>query len=257
MRTSERFIWICVVAILFVFWWLFMSIGAPWWILSLTITLGVLAWLQTHESTRLERYNAFLLIIIVLFTLYYRSFQVKKNLQENYTNGPNMNKPEEPNVKTSDLEAQIADLEEKLKNATHHKEAKPNKVASQVLTQFLSTTSDSARPRPSMGNIDENDILATLKKDEKTLPAEGVSLDKYTPAQAQRATYQLVNTVQQLKETMENLGPVLKEGKNVMSMFEQMDLGNTMEKLEKMTGDEMGKDMGEFMKMMNSVKSKE
>lgn len=257
MRTTERFIWICVVAIIFVFWWLFTTINAPWWILSLTITLGVLAWLQTHESTRMERYNAFLIILIVMSTLYYRSFQIKKSLQENYANGPNMSEPSAPNMKTNELEAQIADLEEKLKNATHHKEVKPNKVASQVLSQFLSTTSESSRPRPSMGNIDESDVMMTLKKDEKTLPTDDTSFDKYTPAQAQRATYQLVNTVQQLKETMENLGPVLKEGKNVMSMFEKMDLGETMDKLEKMGGAEMTKDMGEFMKMMNSVQSKE
>jgi len=247
MRTSERFLWISIVCVIFIFWWLFTTVNAPWWIISLTIALGVLAWLQTHESSRVERYYTVLLVIVVISTLYHRSFGVKRTLQEGYTNGPNINDPKAPNMKVSDLEAQIANLENQLKNSSHH-ETKPDEVSSQILKQFLSTPETVSRP--SVGNIEEGDLSATLGKDEKKMPGENVSLDKYTPAQAQRATYQLVDTVQQLKETMTNLGPILKEGKQVMSMFENMNLGDTMKQLEKLGDGDSSQQMEDFMKMM-------
>lgn len=257
MRTSDKFIWISIVAVIFIFWWLETTINAPWWIISLTLSLGVLAWLNTHESSQIERYNLLLIIIVVLGTLYHRQMQVYNlmRVSEGYANGPQMDDPKQPNMSMEDLQNQIADLEDKLSKSNHH-HLEGNEAASQVLTQFLSTTSESSRPKPSSGNISEIDLKATLYKDETKIPSGEVPLDKYTPAQAQRATFQLIDTVQQLKDTMENLTPVLKEGKQVMSMFEQMNLGDTMKKLNQMGGSD-DKEMKNFMELMGKTQNKE
>ena len=44
----------------------------------------------------------------------------------------------------------------------------------------------------------------------------------YTPAQAQRATFHLIDTVKQLKETMDGMMPLMKAGKNLMGLHNQM-----------------------------------
>ena len=58
-----------------------------------------------------------------------------------------------------------------------------------------------------------------------------ISLDKYkddkTPnalKQAQKETYQLIDTVNALKDTITTLAPVLNEGKKIMSMFENIKI---------------------------------
>lgn len=257
MRISDRFIWITIVSILFVFWWLFTMIQAPWWIISIVIALGVLTWLQTHESTPIERYYLLLLLVVVMSTLYHRHQHILPRggmVKEGYANGPDMSRPKEPNMKVSDLESQIQDLEAKLATASHHPETQ-NKTQSALLSQFLSTSSKDSAPRKGASGIQSSDLASTIGKDEKKLPSDDAPLDQYTPAQAQRATFQLVNTVQQLKETMENLGPVLKEGQQVMTMFEDMNLGDAMNKLETMGDlDETKEQMSGFMDMMKSAK---
>jgi len=43
-------------------------------------------------------------------------------------------------------------------------------------------------------------------------------------AVAQRDLYQLIDTVKQLQETVDNLGPTLKEGKKIMDAFENIKM---------------------------------
>lgn len=68
-----------------------------------------------------------------------------------------------------------------------------------------------------------DNLLDMAKQDAKNnmapLPAE-----KVTPAQAQRQTYQLIDTVKQLKETMESMMPLLTSGKQIMDMYKSLDI---------------------------------
>lgn len=68
-----------------------------------------------------------------------------------------------------------------------------------------------------------DNLLEMAKQDAKNnmapLPAE-----KVTPAQAQRQTYQLIDTVKQLKETMESMMPLLTSGKQIMDMYKSLDI---------------------------------
>ena len=54
--------------------------------------------------------------------------------------------------------------------------------------------------------------------DDKT---ETKNLAELKPYQAQRETYQLIETVKNLKETMNTLGPTLKEAKSILSTYKQ------------------------------------
>ena len=62
-------------------------------------------------------------------------------------------------------------------------------------------------------------------------PNLGLPLPKYsddikpTPfRKAQEETYQLIDTIKTLKDTIETFGPVLSEGKKIMSLFENMKI---------------------------------
>lgn len=46
--------------------------------------------------------------------------------------------------------------------------------------------------------------------------------DDLKPYEAQRQTYNLIDTVQQLKETVSGLGPMLKEGKTILEQLEHL-----------------------------------
>jgi hypothetical protein len=76
-----------------------------------------------------------------------------------------------------------------------------------------------------------NGGIELKEEDLKETDKLNISLDKYkddkTPnalKQAQKETYQLIDTVNALKDTITTLGPVLSEGKKIMSMFENIKI---------------------------------
>jgi hypothetical protein len=68
------------------------------------------------------------------------------------------------------------------------------------------------------GGLDHlKDLLDMAKKESLNKKATD-----YTPAEAQRATYNLIDTVKQLKETMSEMVPMMKTGTNLMQLYKQM-----------------------------------
>ena len=47
---------------------------------------------------------------------------------------------------------------------------------------------------------------------------------KMTPAEAQRETFRLIDTVKQLDDTIKALGPTLSQGQKIMNMFDKIKL---------------------------------
>ena len=45
-----------------------------------------------------------------------------------------------------------------------------------------------------------------------------------SPAEAQRETFRLIATVKQLDDTIKALGPTLSQGKQIMNMFDKIEL---------------------------------
>jgi hypothetical protein len=64
------------------------------------------------------------------------------------------------------------------------------------------------------------DLLDMAKKES---PFQDKDTTTYTPAQAQKATFHLIDTVKQLKETMTEMMPLMKAGNNLMELHKKMN----------------------------------
>jgi hypothetical protein len=78
--------------------------------------------------------------------------------------------------------------------------------------EFLSKTDGG------LGNLDQ--LLQMAAKESPY--ADKNDVKEYTPAQAQRETYRMIDTVKQLKETMSEMMPLMKAGNNLMSLYNKM-----------------------------------
>lgn len=87
--------------------------------------------------------------------------------------------------------------------------------------------------------IDEEEYINTLtaddilhlEKDEdddeqykKNPKPKTKNIDDYKPHEAQRETYRMINTVKQLKDTIDSLTPTIKSGQHILKMLEQFQL---------------------------------
>lgn len=65
----------------------------------------------------------------------------------------------------------------------------------------------------------EKVIDNAIKAEHNPSSIENKNASELSPFQAQQETFQLINTVQQLSETVKTLGPVLQEGKKVLDLY--------------------------------------
>ena len=74
--------------------------------------------------------------------------------------------------------------------------------------------------------IEDVALLGDESEDEEIQKKKrtGKSAKEFSPDEAQRATFQLIDTVEQLKTTMETMEPVLRQGASVLGMFERMKM---------------------------------
>jgi len=68
--------------------------------------------------------------------------------------------------------------------------------------------------------LDELQELLDKAKHEGDLRV-GKKLSDYTPAEAQRATFRLIDTTQQLKDTVEEMTPAIKNGMQLLQMMKK------------------------------------
>lgn len=64
--------------------------------------------------------------------------------------------------------------------------------------------------------------LSALLKQAREESQDNKAPDDYTPAQAQRETHRLINTVEQLKTTMTEMLPLMKSGNNLINLYQKM-----------------------------------
>tara|TARA_B110000208_G_scaffold175424_1_gene220986 strand:+ start:261 stop:812 length:552 start_codon:yes stop_codon:yes gene_type:complete len=71
--------------------------------------------------------------------------------------------------------------------------------------------------------IDELDKInkEDIDDDDANTKTKIKNLAELKPYEAQRETYQLIETVKNLKDTMQQLGPTLKEAKNILHTYKQ------------------------------------
>ena len=73
-------------------------------------------------------------------------------------------------------------------------------------------------------------ITETIDDEEKNEQFNSNDMNIITPAQAQRELYRLVDTTSLLTKTMNELSPILSEGKNIMNTLEQLNLTSKLQK---------------------------
>jgi 6-phosphogluconate dehydrogenase (decarboxylating) len=78
----------------------------------------------------------------------------------------------------------------------------------------VALTKDDLEEKNEITNYDFNRSRVTEEDDER---AKDKKMDDLTPREAQKETFQLINTVKQLKSTVTELAPLLKEGKSILS----------------------------------------
>jgi energy-coupling factor transporter transmembrane protein EcfT len=66
-------------------------------------------------------------------------------------------------------------------------------------------------------NIKDYDFKKSRVSKDEDENTKNKDVDDYTPREAQKETFQLINTVKQLKDTVTELAPILKEGKTILS----------------------------------------
>jgi hypothetical protein len=72
------------------------------------------------------------------------------------------------------------------------------------------------------GGLDQLKNLIDMAKKESPYSNNTNNTTDYTPAQAQRATFHLIDTVTQLKQTMTEMMPLMKAGKTLMGLHQKM-----------------------------------
>ena len=65
----------------------------------------------------------------------------------------------------------------------------------------------------------EREILNDYNSDDDEVDDPKKDVKYYTPSQAQRATFKLIDSQKQLVETMKTLTPALKQSKKIMKNF--------------------------------------
>ncbi len=65
---------------------------------------------------------------------------------------------------------------------------------------------------------------ASDDEDEVVEKNKNKNIDDYNPAVAQRETYRMIDTVKQLKTTVESLAPTIKEGRKILETFKKLDI---------------------------------
>lgn len=78
----------------------------------------------------------------------------------------------------------------------------------------IALTKDDLTEKNDIKDYDFRKSKVSSNEDAKT---KDKSLDDLTPREAQKETFELINTVKQLKDTVNELAPVLKEGKTILS----------------------------------------
>lgn len=72
------------------------------------------------------------------------------------------------------------------------------------------------------GGLEGLSHLLKKAKEESPYENDNKNTDDYTPAQAQRETHRLIDTVKQLKETMAEMMPLMHTGNRVMELYSKM-----------------------------------
>jgi hypothetical protein len=73
-------------------------------------------------------------------------------------------------------------------------------------------------------NLDNHNFTQNKETEKEKTESTDKKTDDLKPYEAQRQTYQLIDTVKQLKDTINELAPMLKQGKDVLGQLEALKM---------------------------------
>jgi len=187
-------------------------------------------------------YSAIFVLILELF----KSIGVFKNNIEHFDEEEG--EEEEEDDEEDEEEDDEDEEEEEEEEYDNYNNVKPagNLVTGKFKGKLFSGKKTSRRDNT---NFSDNDLDLILSKDEKNSETDYTHLQKagggleqlqklleksanespykkdvkdYTPAEAQKTTYQLINTVKQLKDTMQEMTPLMASAEHIMRLKEKM-----------------------------------
>ena len=115
---------------------------------------------------------------------------------------------------------------------TTHKSDTPNEDASSNNggTSKINLTETLNHNNLTEEEKDKLNYTDSIDDQEKNEEFNSNDMNIITPAQAQRELYRLVDTTSLLTKTMNELSPILSEGKNIMNTLEQLNLTSKLQK---------------------------
>lgn len=190
--------WICAIVFLLILWIIFESLKlAPKWMVSILLVLLVLSYLQVRDVKYPEPIYITLICIVLLSFIWNHRDDELIIIQEDYSDLVGIKTGSEKNKQ----------FENAIKN------------------ERIDFSEPKMQTDTTLG-IEDVALLGDESEDEEIQKKKrtGKSAKEFSPDEAQRATFQLIDTVEQLKTTMETMEPVLRQGASVLGMFERMKM---------------------------------
>ena len=177
--------------------------------LNISNNLILLLLLITLTQVITKDYIYTLLITIPVFTILYFMKRKNERFSENFED----NDEEKSNNKK--IKKKNTHDKETMKKVKHLKDI-INK-----LENGLSITDDDMIEK---NNIKEHDFDSSIETEEDVLNMEKKDTKDYTPNEAQKQTYKLIDTVKQLDSTIKTLAPTLEIGRKVIDKMKKYKL---------------------------------
>lgn len=117
-------------------------------------------------------------------------------------------------------------FEEEDKSENHHDEETKERVKhlKSIINKLESGISIKDEDMIEKNNIKDFDFDTSKVKPDDEISIKNKDVKDYTPSEAQQKTYELINTVKQLDDTIKTLGPTLEIGKQVLDKMKQYKL---------------------------------
>ena len=190
------------------------------------ILLVVLVESVTKDLRRSIGISLGLILVLVLVRYLLDTFVLKRVVMENMENTVETTKDEEKVIAVSKEEDKKVADKSKLK-LTDEKNLKfaTNTLSESDIEKLVYSIQKGNAEKNNMDveKKDENNMISRFFKDEGKIKKP---ITEMTPYEAQKETYQLVDTIKMLKETVDSLAPTLKQGKEVLATLQGMGLDN-------------------------------
>jgi hypothetical protein len=153
-----------------------------------------------------------------------------KNDNDKNDNDDSVDDADHDTIKDDTNHDTIKDGEDDDSEKETNESTKIDKTNSTNKGEHKSTNSTNSTNDLSENEIEMLDFTEALDKVDENEKFKGADLNLITPAQAQRELYRLVDTTSLLTKTMNELSPILNEGKNIMNTLEQLNITSKLAK---------------------------